>query len=112
VAFVADQLLSTVEPELAALDDPASADAVIGRLEDAKQRAEQLRSQSAKWQQTLNDGAQDLTSDLDHDLRQRFRAIVAESDAVFDEQDPSTCGTTSSSGCTDGSASTSPPTTS
>lgn len=88
VAFVSDQLLSTVGPELAALDDPASADAVIGRLEDAKQRAEQLRSQSAKWQQTLNDGAQDLTSDLDHDLRQRFRAIVAESDAVFEEQDP------------------------
>lgn len=88
VAFVADQLASTVEPELAALDDPASADAVLGRLEDAKQRADRLRSQSAKWQQTLNDGAQDLTSDLDHDLRQRFRAIVAESDAVFEEQDP------------------------
>lgn len=88
VAFVADQLIATVGPELAALDDPANADAVISRLEAAKERAERLRGQSAKWQQTLNDGSQDLTSDLDHDLRQRFRAIVAESDAALDESDP------------------------
>jgi len=87
-SFVIDQLRATFEHQLAALDDPADADAVIQRLEAAKQHAEHLRSQSAKWQQTLNDGAQDLTSDMDHDLRLRFRAIVTEADNALDANDP------------------------
>ena len=88
VAFVVDQLTATIEPELVALADPASAEPVLARLDTAKERAERLRSQSAKWQQTLNDGSQDLTSDMEHELRQRFRAIVGESDATLDEHDP------------------------
>ena len=86
--FVIEQLQASFEAELAALDDPESAAAVIHALEAAKQHADHLRSQSAKWQQTLNDGAQDLTSDMDHDLRLRVRAVVAESEAVLDDNDP------------------------
>ena len=86
--FVIEQLQASFEAELAALDDPESAAAVIHALEAAKQHADHLRSQSAKWQQTLNDGAQDLTSDMDHDLRLRIRAVVAESEAVLDDNDP------------------------
>jgi hypothetical protein len=86
--FVIDQLLASFETELAALDDPESAASVIHALEAAKQHADHLRSQSAKWQQTLNDGAQDLTSDMDHDLRLRVRAILAEAETVLDDNDP------------------------
>jgi hypothetical protein len=86
--FVIEQLASSFETELAALQDPESAGAVVAQLETARQRADLLRGQSAKWQQTLNDGSQDLTSDLDHDLRLRVRGIVAEADKVLDDNDP------------------------
>lgn len=86
--FVIEQLQASFETELATLDDPESAAAVIHALEAAKQHADHLRSQSAKWQQTLNDGAQDITSDMDHDLRLRVRAILAESESVLDDNDP------------------------
>jgi hypothetical protein len=88
VAFVVDQLHSTFESRRATLEDPDASSQVIARLEEAKERAERLRSQSAKWQQTLNDGGQDLSSDLDHDLRVRFRTMLAESDAALDDGDP------------------------
>ena len=88
LAFVVDQLTATFDAERQTLEDPASLSALVAQLEAAKIRADQLRSQSAKWQQTLNDGAQDLTADLDHDLRVRVRTLVAECDAVLDEADP------------------------
>ena len=87
---VIEQLTGTFDVERQTLEDPESLGAVIAELETAKARADQLRSQSAKWQQTLNDGAQDLTTDLDHDLRIRVRTLIAESDAVLDDNEPAT----------------------
>lgn len=86
--FVIEQMETTFQSEAAALEDPATAGALVAQLERAKEYADHLRSQSAKWQQTLNDGAQDLASDLDHDLRLRIRAIVTEGEKVLDEHDP------------------------
>ncbi|MEZ5251447.1 MAG: dynamin family protein [Ilumatobacteraceae bacterium] len=86
--FVLEQLQAPLESERAVLEDPAAAAGLVAGLEAAKTRADALRSQSAKWQQTLNDGAQDIMSDLDHDLRMRIRAIVNESEAALDEHDP------------------------
>ena len=36
----------------------------------------------------LNDGVSDLTSNTDHDLKSRTRALIAEVDALIDENDP------------------------
>ncbi|MCB0937969.1 MAG: Isoniazid-inducible protein iniA, partial [Mycobacterium sp.] len=44
--------------------------------------------QTALWQQVLNDGIADLTADVDHDLRARFRAITQHSEQVIDSCDP------------------------
>ena len=87
-AFVLEQLHAPLDTERATLEDPAMLGGLLAGLEGAKTRAEALRSQSAKWQQTLNDGAQDLASDLDHDLRMRVRAIIAEAEKVLDDHDP------------------------
>jgi GTPase SAR1 family protein len=88
VDFVLDQLRSTADAERSVLADPESSAALVEQLERARQQAEQLRGQFAKWQQTLGDGIQDLISDLDHDLRTRIRAIVAECDEALDKGDP------------------------
>ena len=88
VTFVIEQLHATFETKRATLEDPESGERVVAQLERAKERADRLRSQSAKWQQTLNDGSQDLSSDMEHDLRVRFRTMVAESDAALDAHDP------------------------
>jgi len=88
VLFVAEQLRSSFESERQILEDPNSLAQVVAQLEKAKEHADKLRGQSAKWQQTLNDGTQDLASDLDHDLRLRFRAITAEAEKVLDTHDP------------------------
>ncbi len=86
--FVTEQLRAPLEHERALLEDPASAVELAARLELAKARADHLRSRSAKWNQTLNDGVQDLTADLDHDLRLRIRAIVADGERALDDDDP------------------------
>ena len=44
--------------------------------------------QTALWQQVLNDGIADLTADIDHDLRNRFRVITQHTEKVIDACDP------------------------
>ncbi len=64
------------------------AEAVVDELTRAKQRSEQLRTAAARWNQTLSDGIADLTSDTDHDLRSRVRAMIAEADEAVEAVDP------------------------
>jgi signal recognition particle receptor subunit beta len=85
---VADQLASQFESELSALRDPEARAELTRRLEDAKLRSEQLRGNAAKWSTTLNDGVTDLTSDVDHDFRQRVRNVLSEADEALDSSDP------------------------
>ncbi len=51
-------------------------------------RADELKSRSARWQVTLGDGVQDLNTDIDHDLRERFRTISLEGDEALGHADP------------------------
>jgi Dynamin family len=88
VLAVVDQLIAQFQAEKAALDKPEEAGELMGRLEAAKERAERLRSQAAKWQQTLADGIADLSNDVDFDLRARVRRIMQESDEAIEETDP------------------------
>lgn len=88
VADVCDQLRVQFEAERRAVSDPDRSDPVRHDLARAEDRARELRSGAARWQVALNDGFQDLTADLDHDLRGRFRAIATEADARIDGADP------------------------
>ena len=40
------------------------------------------------WQQVLNDGFTDLSNDVDHDLRARFRAVTEDIERQIDSCDP------------------------
>lgn len=71
-----------------ALTDPERAKALVENLTEIKERANRLRSGVSKWQQTLNDGIQDLQADLDHELRGRIRQITKQADESIENTDP------------------------
>jgi GTPase Era involved in 16S rRNA processing len=88
VLAVSEQLAASMQSELIAQEDPEKATALIEQLKVAKQKADDLRQRSARWQQTLNDGVQDLTSDIEYDLRDRLRTVSREAEHVIDQSDP------------------------
>lgn len=88
VLSVTEQLSMVLDAELRAQQDPDRSQALIGELEAARERAEGLRRRTSRWQQTLTDGVQDLTADIDHDLRDRTRHIVREAEDAINDSDP------------------------
>jgi replication fork clamp-binding protein CrfC len=84
----AEHLTLSVNAELSALNDPEARDRLTSDLERRKEEAQDALQQSALWQQVLNDGIADLTADVDHDLRSRFRAISQHTEGVIDSCDP------------------------
>lgn len=84
----AEHLTLKVKAELAALNDPETRDRLQEELERRKQEAQDALQQTALWQQVLNDGIADLTADVDHDLRGRFRVISQHIEKVIDSCDP------------------------
>jgi replication fork clamp-binding protein CrfC len=88
VRSAAEHLTMAVESELAAINDPGERERLTADLERRKQEAQDALAQSALWQQVLTDGISDLTADVDHDLRARFRAITAHTEQVIDSCDP------------------------
>ena len=83
-----DQLEDALTAEKQVLEDPATAASLKQRLEEAKKRAEELKTRSARWQVTLSDGIADLNADVDHRLRERMRSIVREAEIAIDDNDP------------------------
>ncbi|WP_104117822.1 dynamin family protein [Arthrobacter sp. B1805] len=81
-------LLLSLRAELNSLEDPGNSPQMIAGLEAAKEQANELRKRSARWQVTLNDGASDLIADMEHDLRERMRAIQREAETAIDQGDP------------------------
>ncbi|MGV9194836.1 dynamin family protein [Microbacterium sp. MC2] len=88
LASVADQLAMAAQSELHALQHPEQTPELIHQLEIAKQRAEDFRSRSSRWQTTLTDGIADLIADTEHDLRDRLRRVQRQAEAAIDEGDP------------------------
>ena len=88
IRSAAEHLSLSVGSELSALNDPVQARRLTEDLERRKQQAQDALQQTALWQQILNDGIADLTADVDHDLRARFRAITAHAEDVIDSCDP------------------------
>jgi len=88
VVTITTQLAASMRAELAACEDPEQAARLVAELEQARQRADDLRDRSARWSQVLNDGIADLNADVDHDLRDRTRTIVREAEKMLDDADP------------------------
>ena len=84
----ADHLTLTLDSERSMLTDPDVRERLTADLERRKDEAQDALAQSALWQQVLNDGVADLTADVDHDLRSRFRAITQHFENVIDGCDP------------------------
>lgn len=85
---VSEHLALTLGSELAALRDPEKAAAAVAELQRAKVSAEEMKKRTALWQQTLSDGITDLAADIDHDLRDRLRAVTREAEEAVDQGDP------------------------
>lgn len=88
IRSAADHLNLAVSSELSAINDPVQARRLAVDLERRKQEAQDALQQNALWQQVLTDGFADLTADVDHDLRARFRAITQHAEDVIDSCDP------------------------
>ena len=57
-------------------------------VDEARRDAERFKERVAGWQQILGDGGTDLAAAVDQDLRERFRALVADADVVIEAGDP------------------------
>ena len=88
IRAAAEHLALAVSSELSVLNDPGARERLTAELERRKSEAQDALAQTALWQQTLNDGIADLTADVDHDLRNRFRHITAHTETVIDNCDP------------------------
>ena len=83
-----DHLRLSLKSELSALENPDGTPEMLAELEAAKERADELRRRSSRWQVTLNDGMSDLISDMEHDLRDRLRSILRDAEQSIDAGDP------------------------
>ncbi|MGA4787052.1 dynamin family protein [Nocardia sp. AB354] len=88
ISSAAEHLALALSSELVPLRDPERGAAAIRELRTAKAQAEELHRRTAAWQQTLGDGVTDLAGDIDHDLRDRLRAIGRTAEEWIDENDP------------------------
>lgn len=85
---IVNELKPQLESERNVLGDPEESARQVRELEMQKERAQNLRNQAARWQQSLSDGTTDLNSDVEHDLRARFREIVKDAEAAVESNDP------------------------
>ena len=86
LSFVVAQLRERVEAERAVASTPAAAPEVARRYVEKSRRGASLAGGS--WQTVLGDGIQDLSSDVEHDLRERLRLMVRRGEDLLDDSDP------------------------
>ena len=89
IRSAANHLSMSVGSELAVFNDPGLRDRLADDLERRKREAMDALDQAALWQQVLNDGFNDLSTDVDHDMRARFRSVTADIEGRIDSCDPS-----------------------
>jgi hypothetical protein len=82
-----EELAGPLRDELAAQQNAGLPDAVA-RLHTTQRRLDDLRKCAVRWQNALADEVGDLMSDIEHDLRERTRAVLTESDEFFATADP------------------------
>lgn len=94
VLGVTEQLSSSLSAELGVQQHPETLEETVRDLRAAKERTAALRERTARWQQTLADGAADLAADIEYDLRDRMRDIMRNAEEEIDLLgDPSTVWT-------------------
>jgi hypothetical protein len=76
VLRVTEQLSAGLNAELGAAENPKTIEAITRDLRESRSRVAALRDRSARWQNTLADGVNDLTADIEYDLRDRMREIL------------------------------------
>lgn len=89
---VVAQITKTERIEREVLADPSRQAELLAIATDAKERSERMRSAASRWNTKLNDGVADLTSDTDHDLRSRTRAVLTEVEKLIEDNDPTDMG--------------------
>lgn len=88
ICSVGEHLAMVFEAELESHRSPENESTIVHNLEQAEKTAGLLVQRSARWQQTLSDGAGDLVSDIEFDLRDRLRAVGREAEQLIDTSDP------------------------
>ncbi|WP_077090399.1 dynamin-like GTPase family protein [Mycobacterium rhizamassiliense] len=88
IRSAADQLAMSAGSELAVVNDPGLRERLTEELERRKREALDALEQTALWQQVLNDGFNDLSTDVDHDMRARFRSLTEDIERQIDACDP------------------------
>jgi hypothetical protein len=88
IALVLGQLRDQVGAERVAAQHPAAGEALAENLAEKARRSRGLATGAGSWQTVLADGIQDLTTDVDHDLRERLRAMMRRGEALIDDGDP------------------------
>jgi hypothetical protein len=83
---VVGQLKERVVAEQAVAEAPAAAPEIAKRFVEKTRRSAWLAG--GTWQTKLGDGIQDLTADVEHDLRERLRLMVRKGEELLDESDP------------------------
>jgi GTPase SAR1 family protein len=86
--FVTSRMAGHIAAEREVLVDRSSADAVVRDLASSSRRSRALADDGASWMIALQDGLNDLSSDLEHDLRQRLRRLQAEGEEALGSTDP------------------------
>lgn len=84
---VVEQLCVPLRARRFALDG-AQVSGAASDLSEAQRQLDDLRRLSSRWQNSLSDQIADLSSDIEHDLRDRTRKIMRRVDEVFDAADP------------------------
>jgi replication fork clamp-binding protein CrfC len=88
IRSAARHLTMSAGSELAVANDPGLRDRLADDLERRKRDALDALEQTALWQQVLNDGFNDLSTDVDHDMRARFRSLTEDIERQIDSCDP------------------------
>jgi len=87
VRALLSDLQSTLADQREALSDPAAARAVADRLAEEKAALDHLRGPAAKWSTVLTDGIADLSNEVSHRLRTRFRSLGRDVDELLETAD-------------------------
>lgn len=88
VVWAVSQLRSVPASELEALQDDADREGLLDRLEQARASAGELLSATSRWQLTLDEGVDELRSEVEHEMERALRSLVREAHAALDETDP------------------------
>jgi hypothetical protein len=83
--LAAERMANPLRADLQRSAEPSDA---VAQLHEAQRRLEDLRRITTRWQNCLADESGDLLSDIEQDLRERTRAVLAEAEETLDTLDP------------------------